>query len=48
MGEGTVDFASLIRELKKMGYQGTLSLSVAKDRVLECKDRLENILVSAI
>jgi sugar phosphate isomerase/epimerase len=46
VGEGTVDFISLVRELKKMGYQGTLSLSVAKDRVLECKDRLEKILGS--
>ncbi len=43
IGEGTVDFGSLIRELKKMDYQGTLSLSVAKDRVLECKARLETI-----
>jgi sugar phosphate isomerase/epimerase len=47
VGEGTVDFISLVRQLKKMDYQGTLSLSVAKDRVLECKDRLEKILASA-
>jgi sugar phosphate isomerase/epimerase len=44
VGEGTVDFISLVRQLKTMDYQGTLSLSVAKDRVLECKDRLEKIL----
>lgn len=48
IGEGTADFASLIRELKKMDYQGTLSLSVPKDRVLECKDRLEKILGSVV
>ena len=47
VGEGTVDFIGLIRQLKKMDYQGTLSLSVGKDRVLECKDRLEKILGSA-
>jgi len=46
IGEGTVDFVSLIRQLKKMNYQGTLSLSVAKDRVLECRDRLQEILIS--
>jgi sugar phosphate isomerase/epimerase len=46
VGEGTVDFVSLVRQLKKMDYQGTLSLSVAKDRVLECKDRLVKILAS--
>jgi len=46
VGEGTVDFISLVRQLKKMDYQGTLSLSVAKDRVLECKDRLIKILES--
>jgi sugar phosphate isomerase/epimerase len=46
VGEGTVDFISLVRQLKKMDYQGTLSLSVAKDRVLECKDRLVRILAS--
>jgi sugar phosphate isomerase/epimerase len=44
VGQGTVDFIGLIRQLKKMDYQGTLSLSVGKDRVLECKDRLEKIL----
>ncbi len=47
VGEGTVDFISLVRQLKTMNYQGTLSLSVAKDRVLECKDRLIKILESA-
>jgi len=47
IGEGTVDFGSLIRELRKMDYQGTLSLSVAKDRLLECRDRFEKILESA-
>jgi sugar phosphate isomerase/epimerase len=47
VGEGTVDFISLVRQLKKMDYRGTLSLSVAKERVLECKDRLEKILASA-
>jgi sugar phosphate isomerase/epimerase len=47
IGEGTLDFVSLIRQLKMMDYHGTLSLSVAKDRVLECKDRLEKILASA-
>ncbi len=46
IGEGTVDFAGLIRELKRVDYGGTLSLSVAKDRVLECKDRLEKMLAS--
>jgi sugar phosphate isomerase/epimerase len=46
VGEGTVDFISLVRQLKTMDYQGTLSLSVAKDRVLECKDRLIKILDS--
>ena len=46
VGEGTVDFSSLVRQLKKMDYQGTLSLSVAKDRVLECKDRFGKILES--
>jgi sugar phosphate isomerase/epimerase len=46
IGEGTVDFGSLVRELKKMDYQGTLSLSVPKDQVLECKNRLEKILFS--
>jgi protein FrlC len=46
IGEGTVDFGSLIRELKRKDYQGTLSLSVDKDRVLECKGRLEKILLS--
>jgi len=46
VGEGTVDFSSLVRQLKKMDYQGTLSLSVAKDRVLECKDRFGIILES--
>jgi sugar phosphate isomerase/epimerase len=47
IGEGTVNFIDLVRHLKKMDYQGTLSLSVAKDRVLECKDRLGKILDSA-
>ena len=46
VGEGRVDFISLVRQLKTMNYQGTLSLSVAKDRVLECKDRLIKILES--
>jgi sugar phosphate isomerase/epimerase len=46
IGEGTVDFTGLIRELKLMDYGGTLSLSVAKDRLLECKERLEEILAS--
>jgi sugar phosphate isomerase/epimerase len=46
IGEGTVDFAGLIGGLKKMDYRGTLSLSVAKERVLECKDRLQKILAS--
>jgi len=46
VGEGTVDFISLVRQLKMMDYQGTLSLSVGKDRVLECKDRLWKILES--
>jgi sugar phosphate isomerase/epimerase len=46
VGEGTVDFAGLIRQLKKINYQGTLSLSVPKERVLESKDRLEKILDS--
>jgi sugar phosphate isomerase/epimerase len=48
IGEGTVDFVSLIRQLKKMNYRGTLSLSVAKDRVLECQDRLKRILEQRI
>jgi fructoselysine 3-epimerase len=47
IGEGTVDFVALMRQLKRMNYQGTLSLSVAKDRVLECRDRLQKILDSA-
>ena len=47
IGEGTVDFVGLMQQLKKMNYQGTLSLSVAKERVLECKDRLQKILASA-
>ena len=46
VGEGTVDFAGLIGELKRMNFRGTLSLSVPKDRVLECKDRLQKILES--
>jgi sugar phosphate isomerase/epimerase len=46
VGEGTVDFADLIGELKRMNFRGTLSLSVPKDRVLECKDRLQKILES--
>ena len=46
VGDGTVDFISLVRQLKTMDYQETLSLSVAKDRVLECKDRLIKILES--
>ena len=46
IGEGTVDFAGLIRQLKKMNYRGTLSLSVAKDRVWECQDGLRKILES--
>jgi len=46
-GEGTVDFVALMRQLKRMNYQGTLSLSLAKERVLECKDRLQKILESA-
>lgn len=46
VGEGTVDFASLTRELKRMNFQGTLSLAVPKDKVLESKDRLRKILES--
>ncbi len=46
IGEGTVDFSSLIGHLKKMNFQGTLSLSIPKDRVLESKRRLRKILDS--
>ena len=46
IGEGTVDFFGLMQQLKKMNYRGTLSLSVAKERVLECQDRLQKILAS--
>ena len=45
-GEGTVDFAGLIGELKRMNFQGTLSLAVPKEKVLESKNRLRKILES--
>ena len=46
IGEGTVDFPGLIRHLKKMNFQGTLSLSIPKERMLESKARLQKILES--
>ncbi|MFH1672733.1 MAG: TIM barrel protein [Pseudomonadota bacterium] len=46
VGEGTVDFFGLVRHLKRMNFQGTLSLSVPKERMLESKDRLRKILES--
>ncbi len=46
VGEGTVDFAGLTRELKRMDFQGTLSLAVPKDKVPASKDRLRKILES--
>lgn len=46
IGEGTVDFSSLVLHLKRMSFQGTLSLSIPKERVLESKDRLRKILES--
>ncbi len=48
VGEGTVDFAGLTRELKRMNFQGTLSLAVPKEKVLESKDRLRKILESVL
>ncbi len=46
VGEGTVEFAGLTREMKRMNFQGTLSLAVPKDKVLESKARLHKILES--
>ena len=40
VGEGTVDFAGLVGHLKRMNFQGTLSLAVPKEKVLESRDRL--------
>jgi len=47
IGEGTVDFSGLARHLKRMNFQGTLSLSIPKEKVLEGKARLRKILDSA-
>jgi hypothetical protein len=38
----------LTRELKRMNFQGTLSLAIPKEKVLESKDRLREILKSAV
>jgi sugar phosphate isomerase/epimerase len=34
LGQGTVNFDALIQQLKRMNYQGTLSLAISKERVL--------------